>query len=1130
MRPTASYFLKRLSTECTDPPRAEKMMKSMTKQLLRRNRSILQRNFLEKLSRRELGTNKAERAARGLSKDCCNKEKGERFRKKILQNIMKAKAKDAKEVAETEDSKYHQEKKKLSKMIPNNHIQTEFRQFCHIEANHEWKKQKEKFEKKVKHLEEKYKAKKKVKDTIRDVKVSDEALGPIEPLSEPSFFNIDSDNISTNVKEVLKLHPKLALHKPISLVDVKTEIQKGFYKQRLNMKSEEEREEMEETEEEAEERERKSHALVDRETNTINFNNLRPTDLPTNRQIGVPPLATNKVEIQMAAIEAELVGATNEYIEKECDKKGVPKVSNITKGLEDGIKEVAEMVKEGVKVVTETDKSSKFLLTDLESYKAMAEPHINQDKVVTKDEVSGIERLLNGHNYQFCRIFGVGTGWDDGKRVKGAVTNKNLPPPCLKLCPKDHKIHQPGQPMACRPICGASISHNGQLSHLLSLILNEVARLADRGTECKSTEDMIAEMEEKVNKRNDITQLFVGSSDVKALYPSLLCKATTEIIQGVFIDSDINFDGINWAEAGKYIAINLTPQEINELEIQELVSTRRKSGGRFPGNTTAEVMGTLYREDGAEVQSLFLPPKRLPNQQEKKILLSQVLKISIQAVLSNHTYQFGGQIKIQTDGSPIGLELAGALARVVMIWWDQEFLRLAAENDINLYFYKRFVDDANMAGKPLPPGTRWEVGPWAGGMGGRMVVKEERVMSDLEEQEDVRTMRELCKMGNTVSAMIQLEGDTPCENSDKKLPILDVKVWVKMVEEGETCKAKLFYQYYRKPMSNWLLMPEMSAMPKSVKRTALTQYGLRILRNTKLEVDWQDKAEMLTTFMKRLRDSGYKQIFRQEILESILAGWEKMVEEHEAGRRPINRATSWKEKERQEAKWRKKTTWFKQGGYSTVIFCPYTPESKLANRWREIEARGADSRGWRFKVVELGGRQVKSIICKNPWAGPCDDPRCFVDTTGGRGSCSRPGCNYQIQCIACRDHGPDSVPEEEEEEGERRPGQGQVGVPCLALYHGQSGYSGFTRGLEHQSGKEKHDKKNALWRHCQLYHQSREVEFSMSVNSTPSEPLTRLCREGVKIISGDQDILLNSKQEFLQGAVPSTRVQRGFGR
>ena len=180
-----------------------------------------------------------------------------------------------------------------------------------------------------------------------------------------------------------------------------------------------------------------------------------------------------------------------------------------------------------------------------------------------------------------------------------------------------------------------------------------------------------------------------------------------------------------------------------------------------------------------------------------------------------------------------------------------------------------------------------------------------------------------------------------------------MKVWMKMIEEEETQKAKLFYQYYRKPMSNWILMPEMSAMPVSVKRTALAQYGLRILRNTKLEIDWQDKAEMLTTFMRRLRDSGYKQKFRQEILTSILAGWDKMVEEHEAGRRPVNRATSWKEKERQEAKWRKKTTWFKQGGYSTVIFCPYTPDSQLAKTWKEIEAKGADSRGWRFKVVNL---------------------------------------------------------------------------------------------------------------------------------------------------------------------------------
>ena len=245
-------------------------------------------------------------------------------------------------------------------------------------------------------------------------------------------------------------------------------------------------------------------------------------------------------------------------------------------------------------------------------------------------------------------------------------------------------------------------------------------------------------------------------------------------------------------------------------------------------------------------------------------------------------------------------------------------------------------------------------------------------------------------------------------------------MWVEDVREEEDAmesgKAKLYYQYYRKPMANWLLMPAISAMPGSVKRTALTQYGLRILRNTKLEVEWSVKAAMLSEFMERLRDSGYSHRFRQEILQSVLTGWESIVEEHLAGRRPINRPRSWKEHERQETKWRKRTSWFKAGGYSTVMFCPFTPNSELAARWREVEARGAAIRGWRFRVVELGGRPVKSILCKNPWAGPCTNQRCLVCTTGGRGNCGRPGCTYSIQCLACRDLGPATVPEDEEED------------------------------------------------------------------------------------------------------------------
>ena len=131
--------------------------------------------------------------------------------------------------------------------------------------------------------------------------------------------------------------------------------------------------------------------------------------------------------------------------------------------------------------------------------------------------------------------------------------------------------------------------------------------------------------------------------------------------------------------------------------------------------------------------------------------------------------------------------------------------------------------------------------------------------------------------------MIQLEKDFSSRHGNKLLPILDLEIQV-----HQPLLSKLYYFYYRKPMANWQVMPAASAMPSSVKRTCLTQYGLRILRNTKLEVPWSKKAAMLIEFSARLRDSGYSERFCQEIIKSILRGWDKIVEDHSAGRRPIN--------------------------------------------------------------------------------------------------------------------------------------------------------------------------------------------------------------------------------------------------
>ena len=269
----------------------------------------------------------------------------------------------------------------------------------------------------------------------------------------------------------------------------------------------------------------------------------------------------------------------------------------------------------------------------------------------------------------------------------------------------------------------------------------------------------------------------------------------------------------------------------------------------------------------------------------------------------------------------------------------------------------------NYSGRHKPGGgaapCRDQVG---GGALGKMVTREERVEEDLSIEEDMRTMRELRRMANSINPMIQMEEDCASKHLSKKLPILDIEVWVREMPRTETQPAtkKLYYQYYSKPMASKLLIMEKSAMPARVKRTALTQYGLRILRNCKLELEWEEKAKFLSDFSEQLRMSGYNAKVRAEILQSILEGWDKMVKEQEEGRRPINRAYTWREQERREGKWRKKNTWFKggKGEFTSVMFCPHTPGGELAKRWREVEERGAASRGWRFRIVELGGRKI----------------------------------------------------------------------------------------------------------------------------------------------------------------------------
>ena len=70
-------------------------------------------------------------------------------------------------------------------------------------------------------------------------------------------------------------------------------------------------------------------------------------------------------------------------------------------------------------------------------------------------------------------------------------------------------------------------------------------------------------------------------------------------------------------------------------------------------------------------------------------------------------YNWHREVKEQQEGLPIGLDLTRAVARLVLLDWDQQFLRLVRANNITFHLFYRYMDDTANGAEALRPGTRW---------------------------------------------------------------------------------------------------------------------------------------------------------------------------------------------------------------------------------------------------------------------------------------------------------------------------------------------------------------------------------------------------------------------------------------
>ena len=314
-----------------------------------------------------------------------------------------------------------------------------------------------------------------------------------------------------------------------------------------------------------------------------------------------------------------------------------------------------------------------------------------------------------------------------------------------------------------------------------------------------------------------------------------------------------------------------------------------------------------------------------------------------------------------------------------------------------------------------------------------------------------------------------------------------------------------------------------SAQPWGQKRTSLTQELIRRLLNCSKELSCKAKRKHLDNFMQLLKNSGYSEAFRLEILKSGLHGFNKIFQADRDGTRPMYRPKGWNETARWLEKKRKKRNWL-GSFWKSCIFVPPTPGSELKKQMqaKEEETRAGGREAFPIKIIETAGRTLEqTLVNTDPFDGnKCSDEKCEPNKNPkNKISCRRNGVTYRVSCLSCL----------------------RAGNPCdlsaflkCACYYGESAKNMHCRSKEHvakfNSKSEKIRAESAFYKHLVNSHGGKDEDknfsdyFEIQVLKAYRKPFTRLVEEGT-FISSHEGELLNSKSEWHQAKIVRTTTK-----
>ena len=904
MSSEAFAYLYRLSKETRNPDWAYRHMQQVLCNSIKLSRNTATLNLLKKMLKLGLGTKEVTKAAEIINKQIVMAKNTS----KMIEDGMKLKIKDAELIARQARNRLFYSKIECSRVVRRTtFIGVEFERVVAKECKDVWDEKVRTHRAKIEFMCKKRSAYENENEpVIENVKYRDVDLREnlLDKNDEPIVYG--GVTVSKNVKEALKLSPNMMAYTPVTAIYIEIEVEKGEFKGRYELMNREQKQN-----DDVDEDDPKVGDTLNLEENKMNFSGLKATDMKTCARLYYPKPAKFEDEIELMNRKEELILVAKKYIEEECDSKGMPKQSNLTKEEINGIKEIKE---DKNSVVSKTDKTGKLCIDSIKNHAEALAPHHANDKKIDKQTVKKIEDEMNDHLKQHNKMWSVGIE-NEGqvKRIGIASTSTNVPAPTLGGLRKDHKPVPAGQEAAgppLRPVCDAREAPNSRISNFLSRVINNYSDAVENSCEVKSSEEMRAAFD-KFNETIDQEtrkRCMLLSMDISSLFPSMKKSTCATAVKDLVINSNLEIENINLYEMTKYLRVFMSPEEIIKDDLEHVLPKRAKK------SRVKLTINCLKSDKDDHIK--WIPAVNSPNEQQKKKIIANVLCIGVELVMSKHCYQVGNDTYLQEDRGSIGLELTGALHRPFMMYYDKLYKQEVQKAGITLHLIDRYVDDTN-------------------------------VIAEKKNNNEEETTKEMFDIAQTIIEDIAVTMDLPSNHEDQCLPILDMACWL-------DSQGNLNYKHFEKKTASKLVIPNRSAHSASSKRAVHINELVRRMMNTSKRLDWNEfVAPVLTEYMRRMAKAGYPENYRRNILKNAIFIYKGKVKNDENGTSPLNRHKNFMKSERRKSKLQKRKSWGTNGDYLSPIIVPSTPGGKLAKMMREVADKAP--KNLRFKIVERGG-------------------------------------------------------------------------------------------------------------------------------------------------------------------------------